>query len=660
VELTDPYAWMDGAGAPEVEAWRKREKDLARAALDANPIRAKFLERLHEHTRMPEVLTQARFAAGKLFFSHSPDHAGEGSLHLRDGLKGAERQIHVYRPAAAARHKARLGEWKPSPDGRLVAYPFLDAQSTAVATVYILNTTTGKWLDDAIEHVESPWVTWRQDGRSFYFTRRLPGPSGAPQWAVYLHTVGSAPGNDPVVLGVGSSTEPTGAWKSIEMFDTTGRQSVALARTEDHVSVYAAPRTSVTGARTRWRKVADAEQVRACTVRGDDVFLLTTRDTPQGKVIRVNLVRPEPGEVLVLPEGTAALKTLFPAADGTYVTAAEGAVARMMLVPIKGGAPAAVRLPLEGMIHRVVTDPVQSGALVEMSSVTSPRTFYRVGGAGSFDVVDVDELQPSDFSAVSVIRLAAKSADGTSVPLTIVQRSDLVRDGRRPAYIEPNAMGFGAPGPGYDPKRLAWLERGGVFACCHARPSVRGRDGLEKHRSVEDFIACAERLVAEGFTSPRRLGAVAEGTGAVGVAMAAIERPDLFGAASFRDGGFDLVGAVRGSSGAILAKEMGIDLGGPEPERGLQALLAVDAYARLQSGTRYPAMLLAMSSWARDSGAFKMAARIRAAQPDANTALVVDDDGAPGGFPRWDGVSMRTVASTADLYAFLFSQLASP
>jgi prolyl oligopeptidase len=669
VTVTDPYAWMNQETSPEVEAWAKEQSEWARRALDGDPVRRGLVDLLGTHTRMPEIRTEAHLAGGKIFFSKSPDPDVKGSFvqfHDASALHGPVKYVPIAAPEARDDHPVWLGPWMPSPDGRRVVYAIIDTPGSGLGTLHVVEAATGKRLGDAVERAFTQSVRWRPDGRSFYYVRKPPG-AGVGGWAGYLHTLGSDPARDPLVFGAGATAGM--ASPALGIFEGKGRFVIAAAPKGRFFSVYAAPRASVAGERTPWRKVVDADtdEVTAVEGVGDDLYLVTVREAPRGRVIRMSLARPDVAHAeTVVPEQGGALVDLFGAADGLHVTMTEGGADRLVRVPAAGGAPVPVSLPLDGRIARVLTDPSVPGALVELSSPISPPTFYRVGGRGGFDVVEIDPWGPYDFSAGAVSRVNAQSADGTLVPMSILHRRHLARDGSHPALLEALAAFGRIDEPHYDSKRLAWLERGGVHAFCHARgggefgePWHRAGSGLAKHRSVEDFIACAEKLVAEGFTSAKRLGAGARAFGAVTVAAAAVERPELFGAVYLRDGVFDLVGQkqhVTSSPGIPNAQEAAaVEFGDLRSEEGLRAMLAVDAYHAIKPGTRYPAFFFALSPGAGRAGALKMAARLLAAREDAAPVLVALD--AP--VVKGDAPS-RAVASAADLYTFLFARLARP
>jgi prolyl oligopeptidase len=200
-----------------------------------------------------------------------------------------------------------------------------------------------------------------------------------------------------------------------------------------------------------------------------------------------------------------------------------------------------------------------------------------------------------DFSGVEELRVTVPSADGVDVPLTILRKRGLPLDGTHPTRL----IGYGAYGislePAFDPRTLAWLERGGVVAYAHVRGG--GERGVEWHRagqkatkmrSVADFIACGEYLIAQGYTTPRLLFAEGGSAGGMLVGRAMTERPELFGAVLFDVGLANPLRFELTQGGPANVAEFGT---ATTPE-GFLALLMADTYHHVQTGVGYPAILV--------------------------------------------------------------------
>jgi prolyl oligopeptidase len=291
--------------------------------------------------------------------------------------------------------------------------------------------------------------------------------------------------------------------------------------------------------------------------------------------------------------------------------------------------------------------------------VASPR--YYSYEPKTKTLVDTKLVPPSpvDFSSVTSEEVRAKSADGTLVPLSVLHTKTFAKDGSHPTFVQ----GYGAYGvsiePGFGPLGLAWLERGGVAAYCHARGGGElgdgwHRDGMlsRKQHSIDDMIACAEWLVDNRYTSPANLAADGGSAGGILVGGAITQRPELFAAALIRVG---VSNPLRWGLGDRLNVP---EFGSVDTKEGFDALFAMDAYSHVKPGTRYPAVLLTtgvndprVPPWQ----AAKMAARLQAATSSGKPILLrVDYDAGHGG-----STAAQWIAELADEQAFLLSQLGS-
>ena len=198
---------------------------------------------------------------------------------------------------------------------------------------------------------------------------------------------------------------------------------------------------------------------------------------------------------------------------------------------------------------------------------------------------------PVDFSGVESEEVKARSADGTMVPLSIIHKKGLARDGSNPTWL----MGYGAYGisidPFFQPTRLSWYERGGVLAVAHARGGGeygedwhRAGQKLTKQHTIDDFLACAQYLVEQKYTSPARLAGEGTSAGGVTIGGAITQRPDLFGAALIRVGDSDALRSELMESGPANIPEFGTV---KDPD-GFKALYAMAAYHHVKPGTAVP------------------------------------------------------------------------
>ncbi len=268
-----------------------------------------------------------------------------------------------------------------------------------------------------------------------------------------------------------------------------------------------------------------------------------------------------------------------------------------------------------------------------------------------------------DMSGYEFVNAKAKSYDGTMIPLVIIYKKGIKRDGTNPVLMRGyGAYGIESTSPFFASGSLPWLERGGIVAITGIRGgSEYGEEwhlagkGATKPNTWKDFIACAEYLIAEKYTSPEHLGIFGGSAGGILISNSITERPDLFGAA---------ISAV-GVNNALLAETTpnGVpnipEFGTFKTEEGFKNLLAMDGYHKVKDGVKYPAVMLThgindprVEPWM----SAKMAARLLAATVSDKPVLLRIDYDAGHGF---GSTKQQRNEQTADIYAFVFEQLSA-
>jgi len=690
VKVEDPYRHMEDLADPEVAAWMRAQSNHAREILDGIPGRAALLARMDEITRERAnaqggaIVTDVRRRPGDLYFylKIEPPRDQTGKLYMRRGVDGAE--VLLVDPDVLTRATGQpyvVQGYVPSFDGTHVAYG-LAASGSEDAVLHVIDTSTRQEVDVPIDRRLGD-VNWRPDGRSFFYLRRQKVTPGMPaaelrqRVQVFLHVLGRDPDNDPVVFGIdapprGTRINPPDIPWVITTPGSRWALGVVRENNEAAVALYAAPVDTVGAANTPWRRVVDfgdGVEMRALdrfVVRGDDLFVITHNSAPRRRVARINLATAEfAAATSVVPAGSAVVETLAAARDALYVIRRDGAVEELLRVavdePETRRTPTPVPLPVEGSIGLMPLDPRVEGALLVLGGpLQSPRLqayASREGRITNSGLLPPGSVERGD---LEVVHVKVPSHDGVLVPLSIVHKRGLPRNGSNPVLLE----GYGAYGTSTDlevrPPIRAWCELGGIFVIAHVRGG--GEYGEEWHRTGykatkpntwKDAIAAAEYLIAEKYTSPARLAIRGASAGGILVGRAMTERPDLFAVALPSVGLLDLVRAETEANGVPNIPEFG----SVATEGGFTALYAMSAYHHVRNGTRYPAVLLQVgrndprvAPW----HSAKMAARLQAATTSGRPVLLsVDDDAGHGGLSSLRG---QRQASNADAMAFALWQ----
>ena len=630
-EIVDSYRWMENPKDAEWESFMKGQAAYTRRVLDSIPGRTALYERV---TKLSGDLPIARAPQsapnGRLFYEMRPSGANQFKLYMREGVNGAERLL-VDPSTLRGPNDVHmsLDWWLASPNGRYVVYGLSSAGSEN-SVAQILDVDSNTMLPERIDRTQYASPSWLPDSSGFFFNRLAEGVKlGTPEYyldsVAWLHRVGTDPEQDLKVLARGQY--PAVALDPIDFpavfADPTSQSVVAIAiggvRREN--PLYTARLESVLANQPQWRKVCDvADEVTGFAFRGDELYLQTTRDTPNAKVLKTPLTAPDlAGAATVVPQGQYVIEAIAAARDGLYVRDMDGGYNSLRRLG-NDGKVQSLKLPFEGSFDSISTDTRQDGAWLLGTSWLLPFTVFRHDPAANSTVaVPLAPPSPIDTSPYEAIRSFATARDGTKVPLSIVARKDLKRHGRNPAIVDAYGSYQISTSPYFNARGIAFLEQGGVLAYAHVRGGGeygkrwwKAGQKLSKPNTWRDLIDCCEALVKEGWTTSKQLAIQGGSAGGITVGRALTERPDLFAAVISNVGDSNMLRAEFSQSGPANIDEFGT----VKDRAGFLGLRQMDSYHAVRDGVRYPAVLLTtgmtdprVEPWQ----VAKMAARLQAA-----------------------------------------------
>ncbi|HSI34426.1 MAG: prolyl oligopeptidase family serine peptidase [Phycisphaerae bacterium] len=692
-KVTDPYRYMEKMADPEVAAWVKGQADFARRTLESIPGRDALLARIAElDAGAPyRIHVLRRWADGRLLYYKTLATENLEKLYLSDAA-GTERLLidpEKLTSDAKAKGHLSLSFAAASPDGKHIAFGVAAAGSeqTELRLLDVAAATETGLRIKAVEH-DYTWPSWLPDSSGFAYSRKRDLPKDAPETegykrtAAYFHKTGEPAGHDRRIFAMESAEGPGGAvgprMPGVDLAETDFPSVVCPLASDwiigkvkhgdtNELTLYAAPRAALAKAEPiPWRKLCGpADEVHDFAVHADDIYLLTMRDAPRGRVLRVALTTPNLATAPeVVPSGQRVLRSLSVAKDALYVNALDGGPARVIRVPFDDGAkPTDVPLP-EGD-----SSAFAFGAVADLAGTfVSTESWTRAGRIYSFNpttgTLTDTKLRPrgafDDPDGWVSEELPVPSHDGVKVPLSILYKKGLKRDGSAPTLV----TGYGGYGmvtsPAFRATNAAWLERGGVLAWAHVRGG--GEFGKEWHHSGrmatkpntwKDFIACAQYLVDHKYSSPEKLAGSGGSAGGILIGRAITTRPDLFRAAIIQVGCTDMIRMETTTNGVPNIAEFGT----VKTPDGFKALLEMSALHHVTDGVKYPAVLLThgindprVEPWM----SAKMTARLQAATASNRPVLFrVEYDGGHG----IGSTKQQRQAAQADGWSFLLWQI---
>lgn len=656
-KITDSYRYMEQFTDPEVQKWVKGQADFAAKELAAIPGRDELLKRIDElDAGAPYTISGVvqHPQAGLFYFKQKagedvakvytqPTLALIGTKELRPERLLVDPETF---PKAEPGDHFTLSFFRISPDGAHLLYGYA-ASGSEQTSLAVIDIATGARLPDVIDRLEAEYAlpSWSPDSKSFYYARRRKlGPNDPPTEGykftqTFKHTLGDDVERDPLIFGRGAAGSPVMGEMDFPAVLIPIGSTWAVGQVkhgdETDISLYTAPQADLGKPEIKWTKVCDrADLVTEFTVRRDDIYLLTAYDAPRFRVVRTSLAAPDFAEAtVVVPPAEYVVDSIVAARDALYVGILRGVPNKILRVAYEAGAKAEeIPLPADEPSGTI------EFARPDMASIMlRTRSWIRQGALYGYDpatktLLDTNLIPPGKFDhpeGLKATEVMVPSHDGVLVPLSIIHRDDIKLDGSNPTILQ----GYGAYGHvmsmGYDPTSLAWLERGGVLAYAHVRGGGAfgkawhhaGRK-LTKPNTWKDFIACAEYLVKERYTSPAKLAGRGGSAGGILIGRAITDRPDLFAAANIAVGCVDMLRFETTMNGPPNVPEFGTIA----KEDELRGLLEMSTLQKIKDGVRYPAVILThgindprVEPWQ----SAKAAARFQAAEVDVKDARPV-------------------------------------
>ena len=671
-EVTDRYRWMEAQG-PEWQAYIRAQGEYAAKMLAAIPGRDALAGAISKNTGAVAMVISVQTGGEAVFIERRPAGANTSKLFMRDGAAGADTLLIDPDSYAKPGAHAELDWWQASPDGAHVVFGISGGGSER-SVLRVLDVAKNTVLPETIDRTNWASPSWLPDGSGFCYNRLQDVPPDSLDYEknslCWLHRLNTDPAQDVKLFGHGVD-----AAVAVQDIDAPGivatpGSPVAIGVLESGVqnelTLYAAPLADVLAGHPAWAKICDpADDVTSFTVSGEEIFLLTHKHASHYKVLKVTADKPQiANAVEVVPQSKAVIRAIEAAQDGLYIRELDAGLAGLRRLGPDGKI-TRVELPFPGAIDEDLfyADTLHGGAWFGLESWVRPQTICRAAPDGTVAQTDIAPLPPIDVTPYASEEVYAAARDGVGVPLSIVYRKGLKRNGSAPLLLE----AYGAYGITLDPAFLArwlpFLDAGGVFAVAHVRGG--GELGEEwhlagqkaqKYHTWQDAEDCMLHLIQADYTSHRRAAVIGGSAGGITVGRLLTERPDLVAVVIDMVGVSDALRSEFSPNGPPNIPEFGT----VKTEQGFHDLLAMDACQHVHEGVKYPSVLLTtglndprVSPWEPS----KMAARLQAATASGNPVLLrVDADAGHGiGSTR-----AQRDQETADIMAFVLWRTGDP
>jgi len=647
--IADPYRHFEtDEGA---DPWIAEQHEVTEAYLRASGVAREPIEkRLDELSRIGS-LGRLRLAGDRIFYVKRQGDEEQPSLYVLH--KGKERKL-VDPGALDPEGKTAMDWFHPSPSGKRVAYG-LSKDGTELSVLHLLDVETGKTFGETIPNTRAASIAWLPDESGFYYTRYPEGDRYNRR--VFFHRIGDDPADDRHVFGEG-------------VLERTDWPYVKLAEDEKTLII---PVSRGWSASDVWILEPGAEKPRLLlpgaelgalfdvpVLRDGKYLVMTNHQAPRYKVVEVDPARPEPENwKTVVPEGDWPLEAMRVVRDELALVRLEKAVSKLAIHDLKSGASREIPMPGIGSIFALEGRSKGDRFLLGYTSFLEPAKVLELpsGRKETRTLMSIDAPGTRD---IVVEQIDYPSYDGTWVPMFVLYKKGLVRDGSHPTLL----TGYGGFNvsltPGFSTTALFWLERGGVYAIANLRGGAEfGEEWHEagklgnKHQVFRDFEYAMRHLIRDGWTRPDLLAITGGSNGGLLMGAMMTQAPELFRVAVGRVGLYDMIRFQH-----FLIAELWVDEYGSSanPDQ-VGYLYGYSPYHQVLPGVRYPAFfgVTAKSDtrvhW---NHTVKFVAALQAAQAgDAPILLHVEERAGHGqGKGRTDRVK-----ETALWMQFILSQL---
>ena len=670
----DPYRWLEHIETPAVETWFKKQANYADSILNTLNGRDALIKEWKDLDKLqPAALGRFNYENGRLFYHKTMPGESVSKIYYRQGINGKEQLLFdpmTYIPGKTL----SVQSISPSYDGKKLAIAYAE-QGAELPVIRIMNVDSKQFLKDSLYPAE--FESWAFDNNSFLYqwitSADSKDPSSRLNSKTKLHILGSDVNSDKDFFSNASYPElniAPGVYPYVSLKEDSkeyifsGESSV-----QREIKMYYAPISEFNSPKINWKVLATPSDKigSGLVIKDDDVYAITYNNAKNYKVVATSLKKPDwnNARTIAAEQTDKTIKYLDYCKDYLFITYSDGINNSISKYNFKTKKTTEVKLPFSGTIVVMCFNTKANNCLVFITSRNKPFTELNYDAEtdaltpGTFNK---PEVYPAAYNNLVVEDVQVKGHDGVMIPLSIVHKKGIKMDGSNVCLMD----SYGAYGismiPYFDVFENSLAVRNVVIAIPHVRGGGEKGEAwykagykTTKHNTWQDFISCAEYLIARGYTSPQKLSGTGTSAGGILISRAITERPDLFAAAICNVGCANAMRLEFSANGPVNIPEFGTVTDSIE----CRALYEMDGMQHVVTGTKYPAVIC-VGGWndprvvAWQPG--KFAAAVQNASTSGKPALLkINYDN--GHFTEDKNV---TFANFANQYAFVLWQSGHP
>ena len=661
IKVSDPYRPLENDTAPATLAWVEAENAVTNEYLKRIPFRDAIRKLLENYNNYPKTGTPWKEKDGNYYFYKNNGLQNQAVLYRAKDLQ-SEPEIFLDPNTLSDDGTVSLNGVYFSADGKYAAYS-VSRSGSDWKEFYVMDPVTKSLLPDHIEWAKFSGADWKGDG---FFYSAYDKPVSGKEFSntnenhkVYYHKIGTPQSEDILIY---EDAEHPFYFHTVNVSDD-----------ESLLYLYMSGAGIGNGLKIKklnepdspWITVTESQDFSVIPFdnQGDTLYFFTSKDAPKNRIVATSLNNPGTENWTdLVPEGDAVLTEAQLAGDKFILIYDKDAAHHAYVYNRDGRLIREIDFPTFGSVN-ITSDRRHPEVFYKFTSFSYPGTVYSYdlenGKSTEISTSAPEGFNPDDYATEQVFYT---SADGTKVPMFIVYKKGLKKDGKNPVLL----YGYGgfniSLNPGFSPNRLAWLENGGIYAQANLRGgSEYGEEWhmagtkQQKLNVFNDFIAAGEYMINEGWTSPERLAIMGGSNGGLLVGAVTNMRPDLFSVAIPQVGVMDMMRYHLFTIGWNWAPDYGTSADSPEMARYLLGYSPLHTIKN--DGTTYPAIMVTTADHddrVVPAHSFKYAATLQNANTGDRPKLIRIDTKAGHGSGK---PISKIMDEYADIYSFIFYNL---
>ncbi|MCB0515854.1 MAG: CpcT/CpeT family chromophore lyase [Chitinophagales bacterium] len=655
-KIADPYHWLQDENAAETQQWVNAQNTFTEQYFAEFPFREQMRNALTKVWNFPKQSVPKQEGAF-LYFTKNDGLQAQSILYRQKNI--ATPEVVLDPNTFSADGTVSLNGYRFSHDGRYMAYTIAKGGSDW-REIFVLDTQTGKRLDDHLSKIKFSGIAWHKDG--FFYSRyenvndKNLYSEKNQQLKLYYHQLGDAMEKDKLIYEDAKPLRsPYGYTLDNERF-----LFLSLSESTDNNMLYVRPMEN--SEKTFLPIVEDLQSnVDAIGSWGDTILLHTDRDAPNWRLCFVTAQQPNIATAKnIIPESELPMSEIHLVQDKILVKYKKDVADVLWLYDKNGKKISEIPLPGFGTVSNIETNPKSSDIYYSFTSYIYPPNIYRYNintNENKLLIASQSSFNPAEYVSRQVFYT---SKDGTKIPMTITHKKDVAYDGNNPCLL----YGYGgfniSINPQFDVSKQVFLENGGIYAVANLRGGSEYGEtwhqaGMlhQKQNVFDDMIAAAEYLCSNSFTNPQKLAISGRSNGGLLVGAVITQRPDLFKVALPAVGVMDMLKFQQFTIGWAWVGEYGSS----DNAEDFAYLYQYSPYHNLKENTQYPATLITTADHddrVVPAHSYKFAAQMQHCQAADSPVLIRIDTKAGHGYGK---STQQYIDENTDIMCFLFYNL---